>query len=970
MKNSVLVLTSVALTMVYSCGQKESTLVEERFEDVPLTVKATMADKSDSKTVFEDGNVLWTSGDAINLFFSNQSSGQFTTNIDSPAAIAEFTGTLSVATGSAVIGTTGKAFWAVYPYNQNNTCDGSSVTLTVPSVQASLAGSFADKLNPSVATSPGLDLAFYNVCAPFYFSVTQSGVTSATFRGNNDEDVAGKVRVTMDPNGFPVSEVVSGQGAKSITINAPDGGFVPGTTYVLVLLPQTLSAGYTLTLHKGNAVAECVVSKNAEFIRSQGRSKMNADDGLTYVSEISGIPMPEAIDLGLSVKWASFNIGASAPEEYGDYYAWGELNPYYTEGHSQDNPCNMWESGKTGYNWESYIFCDGSYNSLTKYNTMNEYGYVDNKTVLDAIDDVASVKLGGEWRLPTVEEIDELLDSNNCAWEEMTINDIKGFKITSKKSGFSDKWIFLPSAGDRDDNYIELKTVSYGCYWSSSIVINDIRYDPPHNYPFEAFTIDFSNTLNTYYNTARYEKNSHYRWTGCPIRPVAPGNPVQITSIQLSKSAIDLEIGDIELLTTSFLPDNATLTNLTWTSADTNIATVTDMGEVTAIAAGSTSITAFSTDCSGISATCEITVLPVSQHTICIPEAVDLGLSVKWANFNVGASTPEECGDYYAWGDTEPYYAFGHGRDNPCRSWHSGKTAGYVWATYKWNNGAEKNITKYCTNSYYGIVDDNTILAPEDDVAHVKLGDAWRMPTREEANELINNCTRERTTLNGVDGMMLTSKQLGYTDKWIFFPFAGYRHQDGILASSSVAYLWTSELLLYSDYEDDKAFSWGFNVNASTYLAYSPYRQYGLSVRPVLVSQTPEIEIITDGTFTGDYNSLSMTTPSGITISQLKNKGTSCSTSYNTINTLRVYRYNQLQFTGKIFKSIEMYYKGSYSGYDWAIINGGGTVEIDTTNKKVVWENTDGASVVTLQNSTTNVENVQLRTTEFVITYE
>lgn len=618
MKHLLFILTAIALMMVYSCSHKESTLVEERFEDVPLTVKATMADKSDSKTVLEDGNVLWTSGDAINLFFSNQSSGQFTTNIDTPSATAEFTGTLSVATGSAEIGTTGKAFWAVYPFNQNNTCDGSSVTLTVPSVQSSLAGSFADKLNPSVATSPGLDLAFYNVCAPFYFSVTQSGVTSATFSGNNNEDVAGQVRVTMDSNGLPVAEVVSGQGAKSITINAPDGGFVPGTTYVLVLLPQTLTSGYSLILKKGNAATRCVVSKNAEFIRSQGRSKMDVDDGMIYVSEIEA---HEAIDIGLSAKWSSCNLGTYWPDEYGHYYAWGEIGT------------------KEDYSWETYKWCNGHYNDLTKYCTSSWYGTVDHKSILDLEDDVAHDELGGSWRMPTSSEVSELIATRNNSsyeWEWKSLNGHNGWQITYL---VNNQRIFLPAAGRRDGTSLEFDDTG-GFYWYTSV----------------------------------------YTYTG----------------------------------------------------------------------------------------------------------ESDKAWFVCFMNTGMGVAAVSRC--------------------------------------------------------------------------------------------------------------------------------------------------------------------------------------RGQTVRPVK-NKGLEDEIITDGAFTGDANSLSMTTASGITISQLKNSGNNCNTSFNTVSTLRVYKNNRIQFSGKTFKSIEMYYTGSYSGSDWTIIDGGGTIEIDTTNKKVVWENPDGASVVTLQNSGTS-KNVQLRTTEFVITYE
>ncbi len=131
----------------------------------------------------------------------------------------------------------------------------------------------------------------------------------------------------------------------------------------------------------------------------------------------------------------------------------------------------------------------------------------------------------------------------------------------------------------------------------------------------------------------------------------------------------------------------------------------------------------------------------------------------------------------------------------------------------------------------------------------------------------------------------------------------------------------------------------------------------------------PTEEEITTGTFSGDKSSISMTTASGITITQLKNSGTDVNLNYNTVSTLRVYRANQLSFTGQTFTKIEMYYTGSYSGADWSVAEGNGTVSIDVTNKKVVWENASGSSTVTLQNSTASGTNTQLRTTKFVVTY-
>ena len=146
-------------------------------------------------------------------------------------------------------------------------------------------------------------------------------------------------------------------------------------------------------------------------------------------------PTPQYVDLGLSVKWATFNVGASQPQESGDYYAWGEL------------------STKRSYYWSTYQYNIGEYDeeklsSLTKYCPKAQFGYdgfTDTLAALELSDDIAHIKWGGNWRTPTVQEFMELLDS--CKWEWGKMNGIKGFKITSNVTGFKDQSIFLPAVG-------------------------------------------------------------------------------------------------------------------------------------------------------------------------------------------------------------------------------------------------------------------------------------------------------------------------------------------------------------------------------------------------------------------------------------------------------------------------------------------------------------------------------------------
>lgn len=164
----------------------------------------------------------------------------------------------------------------------------------------------------------------------------------------------------------------------------------------------------------------------------------------------------EYVDLGLSVKWATCNVGAQNPEDYGEYYAWGETRP------------------KTIYTWKGYRFraSGDSYPDL-KFSKYDPDEILDNlkKTVLELADDVANLEWGGNWRMPTKEEIEEL--SYNCIWTWTTQNGIKGVKITSNVEGYTDRSIFIPAAGYRNDSEL-IFNGEYGYLWSSSIT--DMNY--------------------------------------------------------------------------------------------------------------------------------------------------------------------------------------------------------------------------------------------------------------------------------------------------------------------------------------------------------------------------------------------------------------------------------------------------------------------------------------------------------------
>ena len=190
-------------------------------------------------------------------------------------------------------------------------------------------------------------------------------------------------------------------------------------------------------------------------------------------------------------------------------------------------------------------------------------------------------------------------------------------------------------------------------------------------------------------------------------------------------------------------------------------------------------------------------------------EYVDLGLSVKWATCNVGATEPEEYGDYFAWGETE-------------------RKSTYNWSTYKYCNGSQYSLTKYCTNSSYGTVDNKTTLEAADDAARANWGGSWRMPTDAELTELREQCTWTWTTQNGVYGYKVTSKKSGYTNKSIFLPAAGYRYDSSIYNAGSNGYYWSSSL-----YTGSPSYAWDVSFSSDGVYRGRDNRSYGFSVRPV-----------------------------------------------------------------------------------------------------------------------------------------
>ena len=395
------------------------------------------------------------------------------------------------------------------------------------------------------------------------------------------------------------------------------------------------------------------------------------------------------VDLGLpsGTLWATRNVGASSPEDYGDYFAWGETTP------------------KDYYDWSTYKWCNGSQNTMTKFCTKSSYGdngFVDNKTELDPEDDAAYVNWGSSWRMPTLEQFEELYD--NCTSEWTTRNGVKGCLVT----GPNGNTMFLPAAGSRW--YDSLDDGSNGTYWSRTLHSSG---------PYGTGSLYFS---------------SGYWYWDCVY---ARSDGLTVRAVRVSQE----------------------------------------------------------------------------EH-----EWVDLGLpsGTLWATCNVGADSPEDYGDYFAWGETEPKVV-------------------YNFSSYKWykedyrdeyGNLHYGGYTKYTSGneSYNGFVDNKMELDLEDDAAYVNWGASWRMPTMEQFDELCMNCTWEWTTRNGVVCVSLT----GPNGNTLFLPAAGYRFDVSLYLAGSDAIYWTRTR------EPEDRFAY---VVAFVYSSGATYRVVGYTVRPVRVSQ-------------------------------------------------------------------------------------------------------------------------------------
>ncbi len=419
----------------------------------------------DTKTSMGNGGrVLWKQGDQVSMFSGSTINERYQVSDDSDgktsATLYRVTSPGFVAGGELPVNV------AFYPYAASagiaRKGQGAYVIsdLSLPATQNCALESFGNGAFPMVAvTSSALDneLLFKNVIGGLKLLLKgNAAITSISVTGNNNEKLCGAAEITVSNTDLP-SIKLTDAAASTVTLDCGDGVQLEeetATAFIIALPPVTMTKGFTVTVTDSQDNQTEIKTNKAQTITRSNLLRMPA-----VTIEGAAADEHQYVDLGLTsgLKWATCNIGADAPEEYGDYFAWAETEPYY----SSLAPL-AWKDGKTGYSWGTYTWCEGSYNTQTKYCVSNSFGIVDNKTVLEAEDDAAYANWGSSWRMPTDDEWTELM--TECDWTWTTLNGVNGRLVT----GPNHNSIFLPAAGSWFETDLE-DTGAVGLYWSSSL---------------------------------------------------------------------------------------------------------------------------------------------------------------------------------------------------------------------------------------------------------------------------------------------------------------------------------------------------------------------------------------------------------------------------------------------------------------------------------------------------------------------
>lgn len=292
--NVRILISACAALMSFACGvtEEESSFVPKEGTEIIITaVKEGFG--PDTRTIREpDGSVEWLPMEEISVFYNGGANGgcKFTSQNTEQEAIVEFKGEIDGVIAGGEAFTTGKYLYGVYPYSTNTSISDEGIaTISLPSNQTAVEGTFANSLFPTIARSQNFNLAFYNICGGIKFTLSRNDITAIIFKGKNGERLAGTVKVRFDESGKPavLDEEVGGE--DEITVYAPAGGtFEVGKEYYIVAYPVKLNSGYTMTFITSDMKEGTYYDANScEIYRSVFGSLAMADKTVTSWTDIT-----------------------------------------------------------------------------------------------------------------------------------------------------------------------------------------------------------------------------------------------------------------------------------------------------------------------------------------------------------------------------------------------------------------------------------------------------------------------------------------------------------------------------------------------------------------------------------------------------------------------------------------------------------------------------------------------------------
>ena len=441
-----------------SCQNELAELTPSGGERITLSV--TQDDAAGTRTYLnDDKKVVWSTGDALSLFD--------TKNINQVFELTKGAGSITADFGGTVSADSRVEYCAVYPYGADYTISSGTVAgITLTAEQTAVANGF-DKSAAIMTgyTTDAKNLAFKQLCA-FVQITTESATKKIVFKTNGTESLAGTLDVAINEEGIGTATVASNGTGTVTLVPAGNEESIAAGTYLIAVLPGTLEQGFTM---------ECIGTDGYGLTRSYNGSTSvlsraavinmgTASVANGWTATIDGYGY---VDLGITsggkkLLFATCNVGASSPEEYGDYFAWGATEPYYTS-YTMDGTSvtiTSWKDGKSaGYSLANAPFYSGS--AYTTYTTAGE--------VLAAEHDAARANMGGEWRMPTTEEMQALYDNTTSTWTDNYNNTGIAGRIFTGKGDYANSSLFLPVAGYFFDGTSCNNGGSYGYYWSSTL---------------------------------------------------------------------------------------------------------------------------------------------------------------------------------------------------------------------------------------------------------------------------------------------------------------------------------------------------------------------------------------------------------------------------------------------------------------------------------------------------------------------